>query len=164
MSPSTRWLLAMAGGVVAIVVVSVVVAVATRGDVELFPEDTPEGTVQRYLQALVAGDLSTAYEYLSVAFQDECDYRSFRDFARRREGDDRRYVLEDVETLNGEVEVSVRVTRFSADPPFGGRESSSTQRYILALEDGAWRFTGDLWRFGGCPKRAPVPAATGAAG
>jgi hypothetical protein len=61
-----RAVLAIGGGVLAIVVLAVVVVLAIgEPDVTTYPADTPEGTVQRYLQAVYDGDDEAARGLLS---------------------------------------------------------------------------------------------------
>ena len=159
-SASSRWLIVMGGGVVALVVLSVAVALLTGSEATTFAADTPEGTVQRYLKAVEDGELQEAYGYLSVVLQQECAYRDFRSSTRRPDMESRRVTLEDTERVNGEMEVRVRVTQFQVDPPLGSRESSHVQRYLLVEEGGAWRFSEQPWPTW-CPKvAAPEPRPT----
>ncbi len=163
-SASSRWLIVVAGAVVALVALSVVVALATRSDATTFAADTPEGVVQRYLQAVEDRELQQAYDYLSVGLQQECAYRDFRDSGRRPDLESQRVTLEGTERVNGEMEVRVRVTQFNVDPPFGSRESSHVQRYLLVEEGGVWRFSQQPWPTW-CPKAvapgsAPAPRPT----
>jgi hypothetical protein len=159
-SASSRWLIVVAGGVVALVVLSVAVALLTRSEATTFAADTPEGTVQRYLQAIEDGELQEAYDYLSVALQRDCSYRDFRSPSQRSDMESQRVTLEDTERVNGEMEVRVLVTQFHVDPPFGSRESSHVQRYLLVEEGGEWRFSAQPWPTW-CPKpAAPEPRPT----
>jgi hypothetical protein len=163
-SASSRWLVGVAVVVTALVVVSVVAAVLGRSEVALLPEDTPEGTVQRFLQAMEEGDPRAAYSYLSADLQQRCTYQGFRDSTLRFDREDRRITLEGTEPLDGGVEVEVRITTYRVDPPFGARESSFTARYTLEKEGGAWRFTDPPWPQSWCPepaeqsKPSPVPS------
>jgi hypothetical protein len=150
-------------GLAALVAVSVIVALLGGSEAVLLPEDTPEGTVQRYLQAMEAGDFREAYSYLGAGLTEVCDYQQFRGNSRWFESAEQRITLEDSEDLGGgEVEVRVRVTQFSVDPPFGSREYSHTQPFTLVQEAGLWRFSESPWPLGPCHKRLdePAPART----
>ena len=166
----------MAVVVLALIVLSVAVALLNRhGETTLLAEDTPVGTVQRYLLAIEEGDFKAAYQYLSSKLQEDCTYAHFRDSTRWFEADNMRVTLEGTETLDGQVEVKVRITRFYVDSPFGGlgsvsplgsRESSYTARYTLGREGETWRLSEPPNPMGRCPGmersalKRPVPSAT----
>lgn len=142
----------MALVVLVLVALSVVVALVNRQrEATLLPEDTPEGTVQRYLRAIQEDDSQEAYGYLSSELQEHCTLRHFRDSTQWLERDDMRVILEDTEPLDGTVEVEVRITQFHVSPPFGSRESSYSARYTLERDNEVWRFTGLPWPLGWCP-------------
>ena len=66
MKSSNRLLLSFGVGIGILVVVAVALVLSTSGSVSLLPEDTPQGTVQRFLMALQDKDLQKAYSYLSL--------------------------------------------------------------------------------------------------
>ena len=156
---SSRWLAGMAIAVAALIVVSIVVVlIDRRGEAEMFPEGTPEGTVQRYLLAVDAREDREAYGYLSAELAERCDFDLFQESARDFQGDggrgdrDLRVSLIGAEAADETMEVSVRVTRYRADPPFGGDERSSRRRFVLEETNGDWRFTQPPWPLGWCPE------------
>ena len=161
---SSRWLIIVAGAVVALVVLSVVVALVTRSEATTFAADTPEGTVQRYLRAVEDGELQEAYGYLSATLHRDCAYRDFRNSTQWLDMESQRVTLEDTERVGDEMEVRVRVTQFHVDPPFGSRESSHVERYVLVEEDGAWRFSEPPWPMWcsklAVPEPRPIPSPT----
>ncbi len=151
-SASSRWLIGVALAVLVLVIVSVVVALVNRQrDVDLFPADTPEGGVQRYLLALEDGEYRTAYNYLNASLQERCSYQHFVDSTRFFQGEDRRISLEDKESLNGQVRVRVRITEFDFSPPFNTSEYSFSVDFILEQTGAEWRFTEPPWPMGWCP-------------
>ncbi|MBF8268285.1 MAG: hypothetical protein HW388_1793 [Dehalococcoidia bacterium] len=170
--PSSRWLAGVALAILALIVLSVAVTLLNRQrEAAPLPEDTPEGTVQRFLLAIDAGDSQTAYSYLSSRLQESCTQQNLRDSARWLEEGDLSATIEDTKstkTLDGQVEVQVRITQFHVSsppfPPFGGpQESSNTAWYILEKEGEVWRFTAPPWPLGWCPGlerklEQPVPA------
>ena len=168
-SSSSRWLIGLGLLVLALIVVSVVVATLNRNrQATLFPEDTPEGTVQRYLLAIDEDDGEAAYSYLSSELQEDCTYQHFRNSTQRYKAQDMRVTLEGTEPLNGRVEVRVEITQVHVNPPFGSSESSYPAYYILEQEDEGWRFAEPPWPMNYCPglergikpeRPLPVPAA-----
>lgn len=66
MKSSSRFLLDFGIAVAILVVVTVVLVLTTRSNVASFQENTPEGVVQRFLQAIQDSDYQRAYSYLHV--------------------------------------------------------------------------------------------------
>ena len=172
-SASSRWL---AGAALAIVIVaSVGVAVALLNSSKssaLLPEGTPEGTVHRFLLAIEQGQTLQAFDLLSPELQETCTYQHFRDSVRwldkgsGRGARDLRVTLQGTESINGAVEVRVRIIRFNISPssplflPLSGNEYSHSERFTLEMTGGAWVFVDPPWPMGWCPdlKRGPQPA------
>ena len=157
----------MAGLTLAVLVlVGVSAAVALfdrRGEPELLPEGTAQGTVQHYLLAIENGDDRRAYGFLNAQLLETCDFQHFRDSLRGVQpgsgsrDQDLRITLLDATPVDDAVEVMVRVTRFRLDPPFGGNEYSQQERFVLEQIDGSWRFTIPPWPMRRCPDLAPEP-------
>jgi hypothetical protein len=151
-STSSRWLAGVAAVVVVLIVASVVVALVNRQrQSDLFPEDTPEGTVQRYLQAMEKEDTRGAYDYLGSDLRQYCTYQHFRDNTQYFETRDMRVSLEKTEPLDGTVEVRVRVTQVYFSPPFNSSESTYSVNFTLEKEGDLWRFSRLPWPLGWCP-------------
>ena len=158
----------MAGLAVAVLVLVGVSAAVTltdrRGEPELLPEGTAEGSVQRYLSAIENGDDREAYGFLSPQLLDACSLQEFRDSLRGiqfdgvRRDQDLRVTLIGAKPVDDTVEVSVRITRFRLDPPFGGNEYSHRERFVLGQIDGAWRFTDPPWPMWRCADHSSEPA------
>ncbi len=140
------WLMAAVTGVGALLVGAVALALATtRGGLDLLPEDSPEGVVQRYLLAIEDKEYSEAYGYLSSSLRSTC---SLEDFVTRRywpEASRDQVTLEMTQSFDGSAVVTARVTVFDPGVPFGASEYSYTQTYHLKLEAGQWRLTGPEW-------------------
>lgn len=67
MNTSRRWLVIFGTAIGILLVLTVVLVLVNRGnEVPLQPEDTPQGTVQRYLIAINDKDYRTAYSYVSM--------------------------------------------------------------------------------------------------
>ena len=150
-SQSSRWLVGITLMVLVLVVLSVTVALVRRHEPSLSPEDTPEGTVQRYLLALQEDDGKRAYSYLDSELQEYCDYGHLLDSARRWELRDMRVALEAVEELDEETIVRVNVTETRLSRPFGVSEHTYPARYVLKREEDAWRFSEPPWPLEWCP-------------
>jgi hypothetical protein len=153
---SKIWLIGTMAFVIALVVGGVTVALVTnRAGVELLPANSPEGVVQRYLQALEREDLREAYSYLSRDLQSTCSLDDFVREAswRRMRGD--HVTLEDTQVLDGGALVRARVTVFDPGQPFGPSEYSYDRFFHLKLEEGQWRLVEPEWS---CPRRLMRPA------
>ena len=160
-SLSSRWLVAVAGVVVTLILVSVAVALINpRGNAETLSEDTPEGIVQRFIMAIQDRDYSLAYVYLSDELKETCTVAEMEERSPWLVDDleDNRIVLLDTEELSsGRMQVNVRVTRVNVSPPFGVDEYSYQERYILALENGDWRLADPPRSLSWCrPPTAPA--------
>jgi hypothetical protein len=152
--------------VLVIIGVSVAVALVNRPrEATLLPEGTPEGTVQRYLLAVEEDASRRAYEYLSPALQERCEFQHFRESTRgvvRRDSEtaeDFRVTLEGTQAINGRVEVKVRITQFHVSAPFDVSEYSHVQHFTLEKVGETWHFTDPPWPMGWCPEDKQKPSA-----
>ena len=146
---SKAWLIGVVVVVVTLVVAGVVVAiVTTRGEGDLLPADSPEGTVQRYLLALEDGKYREAYGYLSARTKASCDLDEFIRQARYIEVRDSHMTLEDSQRFDGTAVVVARVTVFDPSLPFGSSEYSYDRTFDLTLEGETWLLD---WRDHPCP-------------
>ena len=158
---SGRWLAGITAVVGGLVVISLVVALATgSNEAPLLPADTPEGTVQRYIQALQAADYAAAHALLDEDARERCPLDDLRARQRFETQDDVRVRLGATRTAGDDVEVTVHVTRFSASPPFGVSEFTSDYRYLLTETDAGWRVVNAPWPFA-CPFRPKIRAVPG---
>ena len=152
------WLIG--GATLATLLVAASVVVALTREVEQLPRDTPEGTVQLYLNALGKEDFGLAHGLLSARLKRECgieDFASQRQLRMSRELEDSRVTLEGTRPLNGKVIVTARFTRIRGSGPFGTSESSHEQQYTLAQEESKWRLSEYSWPHFGCPAGAGKP-------
>ncbi len=142
---SRIWLYGAVTFVVALVVGGLVVALVTNRDVDLMPEDTPEGVLQRYLIALKDEEYEEAYGYLSREQRDRCTLSEFFSRAPRTRVRDSRVTLADTQTFGDTAIVRAEITTFEADVPFGSSEYSRDRNYSLRLEAGEWRLEEPHW-------------------
>ena len=169
-SSASRWLAGVALGIVVLVIVAVALALSNRsGDTALLPEDTPQGTAQRYLLAIEQGESRKAYDYLGSGLQERCTFQHFRESVRpferldRGAAEDLRVTLQGTRPVDGMVEVRVRITQFHVSAPFNVSDYSHDQRFTLEKQAGSWRFVDPPWPASWCPERAkevPPPPPT----
>ncbi len=168
MTSSNKWLIGMGGALGVLVLIAVVAAVLTSNDQpDLRPEDTPEGVVQRYVQALIDNDMDMAYTYLSSELKESCALSDWQQQARQPFRLDESQVLlkEVIDYADGDAGVTVTITQFRAPEPFEltPRDSSFDQTFRLKTQDdGSWRFSRLPWPVFRCPIDTriiePIPA------
>ncbi len=148
---STRWMIATLVGVVLVAVIAVVVTSVREPPTQ--PEGSPEATVQRFLQAVAEGDREVVLETYSSDLRRRCEEREpghRPPFPRERRSFDAD--LSKVRDLDGDlVEVEVRITEFSGEPPFGGGGYDHTEVFRLERVDGTWAITEAFWPYYLCP-------------
>lgn len=140
------WLVTAVTVVTALLVSAVVIAlVTTRGGLNLLPDNSPEGIVQRYLQALEKEEYREAYDYLSSDLKRRCTLDEFvrRDYWPETRRD--HVTLVKTQTYDDRALVRARVTVFEPGVPFGASEYSYERTFNLKLEAGEWRLTGPDW-------------------
>ena len=138
MNPPDRAVLAIGGGVLAIVVVAVVAVLAIgEPEVTAYPADTPEGTVQRYLKAAYDGDDESALALLS----DRAVTDSGRDPITGllcEQSDGHQVRVNGVDA--GEARATVRLQIEDVSGSGLGFDRYSWERsVILVFEDGGWK-------------------------
>jgi hypothetical protein len=137
-----RSILVIGAIVVAIVVVAVLVVVLASRPPTTYPADSPEGTIQRYLAAVEAGEPEAAYAFFSRSVRTEMPLDSYRrawaDLAWERE-QDRRVVLEQVDLRDTRATVHLRVDVYSGGGPFGPNRYTYERSVGLVRESGEWR-------------------------
>lgn len=131
------------GAVVLVAVVAGIVA-ATRPSNEFRP-GTPEATVQRFVQALIDGDVSEAADFFSSG--SDCDVD---DVERARGLDPARVLLQNTEIDNGTARVTVEVVTGPGGGPFDLEEYSQSHTYDLMQERDEWRITNEPWPLFSC--------------
>lgn len=136
-APKRNWLLPVLAGVV---LLALALLALFREPLELDP-NTPEGTVQAFLQAVSDGDFATAHGLLSAEIRGKCDVSDiFID-----EGDFSA-TLGSVEEVGDSVRIDVTL-RFPNTGGLGGGYSYSPGPYTLDMEDGAWVISDVPWPY-----------------
>lgn len=150
MRSSRRWLLVfgLAIGVLVIVTVVLTLTMSSPGDEPLLPEDTPEGTVQRFLLAVRNEDYLAADSYLSPTIDDKIAY----DLRRNRvagpgEGPGWRATLGKSVVRDDEATVDVVVDVFRPRGPFENSVNTYRITFFLKKEVTSWSITSpvNLW-------------------
>jgi hypothetical protein len=157
---SSRWLVAVAGVVVTMILGSMAVAVINpRGNAETLSQGTPEGVVQRFILAFQDRDYSLVYSYLSDKLKETCpiaEMEAHTHWFVNSLNDGRIELLGTEELSDGRMQVRVRVSQTNVSPPFGVDEYSHQEWFILIKENGDWRFAEPPWPLNWCPRSAPI--------
>ena len=133
-----RPLIALMAGVAVVVVVALIAVFARGGPVE-YAEDTPEGVVQRYSQAVIDGDTQTALRYLAPDLADDCE--------RQQPGtDDLRVTLVETTEREDSARVEVIVATVYESGPFGTNEYRSEEAFDLVRVGGQWYVDAAPWQ------------------
>lgn len=145
---SSNRLLVTFGIVIGVLVVTGIVLGLTLGGqtASLLPEDTPEGTVQRYILAIKAEDYEKAYGYLSPAALAESTYfdtyeKWSQRYSRYRESRGWKATLGESTVTGDEATVEVTIDVFRPSVPF--TDPVYTRRYDFHLdkEGTSWKMT-----------------------
>jgi hypothetical protein len=135
-----------------LVVVAVVLVLTTTGNgsLNLLPENTPEGIVQRYLLATEAGDYEEAYSYLSPsAIAKETYYSSYekwsQGFLQNQRTNAWRATLGKSVITDDKASVTVTIDVFRPDAPFIDPVSTSYYTFMLKKEGAFWRITSPVF-------------------
>lgn len=146
-------------GVAALALAAVVVALTVDRGVDALDPNTPEGVVQRYLQAITAGDYDGAYALLSEEAQADCALDGFIDALDRR-GVYRETSfsarLTDVRVRGDSATVRVRIEerymrRGLAYAPLYEPRSGYEEPYRLDRTDAGWRLAEPGYPAWSCP-------------
>lgn len=149
MKPSSRWLLIFGAAIGLLVIAAIVLvfAMAKPGGEPLLPEDTPEGTVQRYLLALQDEDYMTAYNYLSFPPDELISYEEWRERATRyAENYGVKVTLEESTVTGNEASVDLVFDVLSSSEPFhnfpfGDPGTTHHRTFYLKQEGTSWKIT-----------------------
>lgn len=131
-------------GAVALVVVIALVAVFVQRDPAQLDATTPEGVVQRYVQAVIAGDTDTAVSYLAPDVAAECELVPL-------DTQDRRVTLTAPTTQRADsATVEVLIVTVYGSGPLGSDEYESEGAFDLVRTDDAWAIRTAPWEFAVC--------------
>jgi len=137
-SGPNRVLAAVVGVVVVLAVIAGVVG-ANRSAPTLDPS-TPQGVVQEYLKAVLAGDYPAAADLLSAS--SGC---SLSDVSSAGVSESARIVLEDTVVTGDTAVVTVEVTEGADSGPFGDSGYTHTERITAERDGSTWTISGSPW-------------------
>ena len=124
--------------VVAISIVAFIAVLAVKETTPQLDSNTPEGTVQQYLQSVTARDFDSAITYL--ASDTKC---KIEDFDQAYIQDSVRISLSNTSITSDSASVKVSIENSSGDP-FGGSYAEA-QTFRLTKSDSGWKISGIPW-------------------
>ncbi len=150
MKSSSRWLYLFGIAIGGLVIATVILALTTgaSADKPLLSEDTPEGTVQRYLVAVRDGDYLAAEGYLSPSDDDETDLKLVRSRAIGSSEDPGwKATLGDTILKDDKATVEVTVDVFRPRGPFENAVNTQQITFFLVKEESSWKITSpvNIW-------------------
>lgn len=137
-----RFLLAIVGGTLLLVLVSVVVVLFFSRPRPAAPVDpaSPAGVVQAYLEALRVGDFDTARGYLTRSARADSIARERSPYTAWSGNNNVRVVVETTSMTETTADVKVTISRFQArSDPFSSSTYHRDVTVRLLKEDGEWR-------------------------
>ncbi len=137
---------------VLVVIVSVLSIVTANQQIDIMPEDTPEGAVQRYLIAISEDRWEDAYSYLQISPEDRVtSYEEWYNMAIGWSGTSRtntwKASLGSSVTEAGKAHVGVIIETFSSRGAFNDPISSQDLAFTLTLDNGKWWITSPIYVF-----------------
>ncbi len=154
MDSSTRILIGVVAGVIVLVVLAIALPRLIDREEATYPPNTPEGTVQRYLQAVGDEDVDTALALLTEENTTACMENELRDRLRHSSLDRYRVRLAEVEeidapeTVVNTIIVTVGVT-YVRDPDLFELPSETNTRehefHLRRSPDGFWLIGESDW-------------------
>jgi len=147
--PSSRWLLIFGAAIGLLAIVAIVlVLIGGAREAPLLPENTPEGTVQRYFLALQAEDYMTAYSYLTPPPTEKNPYEEWRSpLIRPEEKPEWKVTLGKSAVSDSEATVDVVVDIFRPGGPLENPVRTQYVTFFLKKEGTSWKITSpwDVW-------------------
>ena len=145
MKSSNRLLLWFGAVIGALIALSIIlVAVTTNQPEKVLPENTPEGTVQRYLLALNEGDYQKAFGYLSPSPQERFNYDDWmRSLGSRPGGSSPSWKasLGTATVTGSEARVNIIISVFAPGGPFSDPVRTNTVLFTLKRSGESWLIT-----------------------
>jgi hypothetical protein len=142
---------------VAVLVVVALVVIFTRSAPASLDASTPEGVVQRYTTAAIAGDEAAAAAYLSPAAIEKCA-DGYDDGSTASRLEKLRVTLIRTVARGETTFVYVRLTQWYDDGGgFGGSESTSDVAFGLVRSGGDWLVDDAPWPLAVCPAGSVSP-------
>ena len=147
--PRTLFLAALAA-VVLVAIAGIAIALS-RGEPELLDASTPEGVVQRYAAAVLAGDEEEGLQYLSPGASKGCTA------PRGVPQPDLRMTLASSDVRELSADVRVVFTATGRDGPFGMSEFESSGVFDLVRSGEGWLIDSVPWELDVCLEAKELP-------
>jgi hypothetical protein len=128
----------------AIVVLAIVAVLASPRAAD-YPSGSPERALQSYLDAVIKGDMVTAFTFISE--ESDC---TFQNLENSYVGEIKGVTLENSRVTGDEAKVSVRI-EYGDGPLFGGSYGEQ-HSFALVKESGDWKIDGGAWPMYECGK------------
>jgi len=145
MNSSNKILLWFSAALAVLVIITVsLVFTVGRQTPAVLPENTPDGTVQRYLQALQDKDYLTAWNYLSPSPDDKTlTYSNWVTSLPTYYGPESSWKasLDKVSDDGTKATVEVTIETFRAGSPLGSSVRTSNVLFTLSKASGRWLIT-----------------------
>jgi hypothetical protein len=138
-----RWpLIALLAAVGLVVVIALVAVLVRGGNPVAFAENTPEGVVQRYSQAVIDGDQQTALTYVVPEVASSCEHTGT--------SEDVRVTLLKTQEHDTGATVEVRIASLSNGGWFGASEYSNDDSFQLVKPGDTWLIQSAPWQLAVC--------------
>jgi hypothetical protein len=135
-----------------VVIAIAAVVISTVRQPAAVPSASPERVVQRYLQAVADGDLAAIRDTYTPALRQRCTASEttmrpvFPDDSMSFEA----HLISTREVEQDTVEVRVRITEYSGDPPFGGGGYDHTEVFVVEATNDGWGLAQAVWPYSVC--------------
>jgi hypothetical protein len=145
MKSSNRFLFGFGIGLAVLVLLTIVLVIFSDRHVTTYPENTPEGVVQRFLQAVQTVDYQKAYSYTQVVENGKTlTVQDLMPYVVTPPGNPTgswRATLGKITTTGNSSMVEVIVDRLQSQGPFANPVSTQTVLFNLTQINGTWYIT-----------------------
>lgn len=151
MDSSTKILIGVVAGVILLVILAVALPRLINREEAAYPPNTPEGTVQRYIRAVIEEDANTALLLLTEENDFPCATDELRDriSSSWSRYDRYRVRLGDVEEVDSETVIVTIGAAYVSEPGLfelpDDRNMSEHEFELHRTQDGYWRIAESEW-------------------
>jgi hypothetical protein len=139
--PAGLWILIVAA-VVLVLAIVIAAIVGAKRDAPVYEEGSPQAALQGYLDAVIDGDATEAYGYLSDDLRSECTLSDLRNAAA--EAQDVTVTLRTVRDEDGTVRIDVTIEQNGGGLLLGGGYRYD-ETFILGDTNGVWKLSERPW-------------------
>jgi hypothetical protein len=151
MKSSNRFLLGFGIALIVLVAITTTLVLLNRDNVSMLPENTPEGTVQRFLLAVQDQDFQKAYSYLQV--EEKGIKLTYDDWLQsvsppfQRTSVSWKATLGKTTVSGDTATVEVLINIFQPGGPFENPVRTQTEIYQLKQVNNQWFITTHPWLY-----------------